>query len=84
MLKPVYQLGRGSYGLVLCAINLAGPWSIGQELAIKVMDIKLKNSFDREVAFLLHLDGLEITPTLLATVQTDKVAILIMVCKSLC
>jgi len=77
--KPVYQLGKGTYGLVLCAINLSNRWALGQEVAIKIMDKKFISSFHREQAYLLALGGHEITPKLLAVAKTDKTVVLVMV-----
>ena len=77
--KPVYQLGKGTYGLVLCAINLSNRWALGQEVAIKIMDKQFISSFYREQAYLLALGGHGITPTLLAVAQTDKTVALVMV-----
>jgi hypothetical protein len=77
--KPVYQLGKGSYGLVLCAINLSNRWELGQEVAIKIMDKRFISSFYREQAYLLALGEHGITPKLLAVAQADKTVALVMV-----
>lgn len=84
-LKPLYTLGEGKYGTVICARHeselLFRPTYPGQRIvATKLIEHKNLVSFEREERFLLKFGKKKVSPELLASTKTKEWCVIVMVC----
>jgi hypothetical protein len=83
-LKPLYTLGEGKYGTVICARHdskiLFRPTYPGQRIvAVKMIEPRNKASFEREWNFLTRFAKKGVVPELLAVTTTSDWGLLVMV-----
>jgi hypothetical protein len=83
-LKPLYTLGEGKYGTVICARHeskaLFRPTYPGQRIvAVKMIEPRNKASFQTEWTFSTHFAKKGVVPELLAVTTTNDWGLLVMV-----
>lgn len=79
VLYPISEVGRGSYGRVLRALEVSSPTGQIREVAIKIFPHNFPGCFSREANAMTTLNGTGTFPQLLAAGHTTNSFYLVMV-----
>ena len=78
-LVPLYELGYGTFGTVICALASSSKLPDPVEVAIKMSPVHLRRHFLREHATMAELSDSCILPRLLAAGENEDTSFLVMV-----